>query len=89
MNAAPEAQRGLALGAWGAVQASAAGVAVGLGGALRDVVGVSPLAAKLGPAIGYIVVYCIELVLLAATIVVVMPLIRTRTLEPSAAAPSV
>ena len=30
-------QAGLALGAWGAVQASAAGIAVALGGIIRDV----------------------------------------------------
>ena len=38
MNRAPKEQTGLALGAWGAVQATAAGVAVALGGMLRDVV---------------------------------------------------
>ena len=32
MNRAPPSQRGLALGAWGAVQASAAGIAVAVGG---------------------------------------------------------
>ena len=38
MNRAPKEQTGLALGAWGAVQATAAGVAVALGGVLRDIV---------------------------------------------------
>ena len=88
MNAAPEAQRGLALGAWGAVQASAAGIAVGLGGAIHDLVAASPLAATHGHAIGYIAVYAIELVLLVATIVAMQPLIRPGTLgagAPSAA----
>jgi hypothetical protein len=37
MNRAPKEQTGLALGAWGAVQATAAGVAVALGGIVRDV----------------------------------------------------
>ncbi len=36
MNNAPEGQRGLALGAWGAVQATAAGVGVAAGGVIRD-----------------------------------------------------
>jgi MFS transporter, BCD family, chlorophyll transporter len=36
MNRAPKDQVGLALGAWGAVQATAAGVAVAAGGILRD-----------------------------------------------------
>src|SRR6201999_2658621 len=38
MNLAPRSQTGLALGAWGAVQASAAGLAIALGGIIRDVV---------------------------------------------------
>ena len=38
MNAAPPDQTGLALGAWGAVQATAAGLAIALGGIIRDVV---------------------------------------------------
>ncbi|WP_373502622.1 PucC family protein, partial [Aestuariivirga sp.] len=38
MNFAPADQRGLALGAWGAVQATANGLAMAFGGGLRDVV---------------------------------------------------
>jgi MFS transporter, BCD family, chlorophyll transporter len=38
MNQAPADQAGLALGAWGAVQATSAGAAIALGGILRDVV---------------------------------------------------
>jgi BCD family chlorophyll transporter-like MFS transporter len=58
MNRAPKEQAGLALGAWGAVQATAAGLAVAAGGLLRDVV--AALAARgwfgeafAGPATGY------------------------------------
>ena len=72
---------GLALGAWGAVQASAAGVAIAAGGALRDVV--SALAADgalgsalVGPATGYGFVYSIEVVLLFATLVAIGPLVQ-------------
>jgi BCD family chlorophyll transporter-like MFS transporter len=36
MNLAPPGQSGLALGAWGAVQATAAGVAIAAGGVIRD-----------------------------------------------------
>jgi BCD family chlorophyll transporter-like MFS transporter len=83
---------GLALGAWGAVQATSAGVAIALGGFLRD--GVSSLAAAgalgpalTGPAVGYGVVYQIEIVLLFAALVAIGPLVRsagaTRA-EPSA-----
>jgi MFS transporter, BCD family, chlorophyll transporter len=81
MNLAPADQRGLALGAWGAVQASAAGVAVASGGIIRDVVGAMTAqggfgAALAGPASGYIAVYSIEIVLLAATMLAMAPLIR-------------
>lgn len=80
---------GLALGAWGAVQASCAGLAIATGGALRD--GVSHLAvngafgsALAHPAIGYSVVYHIELGLLFATLIALGPLVRTR--RPAVAA---
>ncbi|MEY2687347.1 MAG: PucC, chlorophyll Major Facilitator Superfamily exporter [Pseudomonadota bacterium] len=81
MNHAPERQAGLALGAWGAVQASAAGVAVALGGILRDVV--SGMAQRngsflghSGPSTGYIFVYSLEIVLLFAAIIAMAPLLR-------------
>ncbi len=81
MHNAPEAQRGLALGAWGAVQASAAGLAVAFGGIARDVVqGMSSRNAfgqgLSGPATGYALVYSIEIVLLVVTLVSMLPLIR-------------
>ncbi|HTO46291.1 MAG TPA: BCD family MFS transporter [Burkholderiales bacterium] len=73
---------GLALGAWGAVQASAAGIAIALGGAVRDAV--SGLAANgtLGPAMarpatGYSFVYHIEIALLFATLVAIGPLVQS------------
>ncbi len=72
---------GLVLGAWGAVQACAGGLAIGLGGALRD--GVGALASQgllgealSGPAVGYSVVYHIEIALLFATLVAIGPLVR-------------
>ena len=81
MNHAPEKQRGLALGAWGAVQASAAGFAVAFGGIARDVVnGMSTRnvfgRGLSGPATGYSLVYSVEIVLLVITLVSMMPLIR-------------
>jgi len=74
-------QSGLALGAWGAVQASAAGVAIALGGAIRDVVSGLAASGALGPALagpatGYSVVYHIEIALLFATLVAIGPLVR-------------
>ena len=71
MNLAPEHQRGLALGAWGAVQASAAGIAVAVGGIMRDLV-----AMVAGPTNGYVSVYCIEIVLLAVTMIAMAPLVK-------------
>jgi MFS transporter, BCD family, chlorophyll transporter len=86
-----DGQSGLVLGAWGAVQATAAGSAIALGGAIRDVV--AALAAKglLGPALtgpstGYGVVYQLEIVLLFATLVAIGPLVRPareRRQQPS------
>jgi BCD family chlorophyll transporter-like MFS transporter len=81
MGTARPGQIGLALGIWGAVQASAAGSAVAAGGLIRD--GVSMLAsngmlgqALTGPAIGYSVVYHIEIALLFATLIAIGPLVR-------------
>ena len=74
MNLAPKSQSGLALGAWGAVQASGAGVAVALGGILRDVA-----AGIGGPAFGYMSVYALELVLLVLTLAVMAPLMRAKS----------
>lgn len=81
MSSAPRAQAGLALGAWGAVQATAAGVAVALGGMLRDGVdamlaAVEALQPLAGPAAGYVVVYGLEIVLLVVAILAMLPLVR-------------
>jgi BCD family chlorophyll transporter-like MFS transporter len=76
MNLAPPEQAGLALGAWGAVQASAAGVAVAAGGIIRDVVAAH--GAGLGDATPYIVVYGIEIALLLTTLVAMVPLFGLR-----------
>jgi MFS transporter, BCD family, chlorophyll transporter len=72
----------LALGAWGAVQATSAGVAIALGGAVRDAVTGLALQGSLGPALvgaatGYGAVYQIEIVLLFATLVAIGPLVRS------------
>ncbi|WP_395702534.1 BCD family MFS transporter [Aquabacterium sp.] len=78
---------GLVLGAWGAVQACAAGGAIGLGGALRD--GVDALArtgwlgpALGGPTVGYSVVYHLEIALLFATLIAIGPLVRQHSARP-------
>jgi BCD family chlorophyll transporter-like MFS transporter len=75
MNRAPKAQAGLALGAWGAVQATAAGVGMAMSGAIRDLVDAWRGAGADG-AFGYMTVYAIEITLLIATVLVTLPLIR-------------
>jgi MFS transporter, BCD family, chlorophyll transporter len=72
---------GMALGAWGAVQASCAGIAVAIGGIVRDVVSALAVRGDLGevlanPATGYSFVYHAELVFLILTLIVIGPLAR-------------
>jgi BCD family chlorophyll transporter-like MFS transporter len=81
MALSEQSESGLALGAWGAVQATAAGSAIAVGGVLRDVVtelaasgGLGP--ALTGPATGYGMVYHAEIGLLFATLVAIGPLVR-------------
>jgi BCD family chlorophyll transporter-like MFS transporter len=76
MNLAPKSQAGLALGAWGAVQASAAGLSIALGGIIRDVVAGIVTSSGMGPALAYDSVYTLELVLLFATLITMLPLLR-------------
>jgi BCD family chlorophyll transporter-like MFS transporter len=93
MNRAPRDQAGLALGAWGAVQATAAGIALAAGGLLRD--GVNALAEQrvfgdslAHAATGYAFVYGIEIVLLLATLVALAALIgRPRRLSVQSSLP--
>jgi len=80
-------QIGFALGIWGAVQASAAGIAVASGGLIRDGVGALASNGVFGPtlantATGYGVVYTIEIMLLFATLIAVGPLVRTSRMLP-------
>ncbi|MEM9198769.1 MAG: PucC family protein [Pseudomonadota bacterium] len=83
MPVAGAAGRGLALGAWGAAQATAAGLGVALGGGLRDVVNSLAMSGQLGPALngpasGYSVVYHLEIALLFVTLIALGPLVRRR-----------
>lgn len=75
---------GLALGAWGAVQATAAGLAIAAGGALCDLTGSYAEQGLLGPALvskvsGYMFVYHVELGLLFAALIAIGPLVRSTT----------
>ena len=75
------AGHGLALGAWGAAQATAAGLSIAFGGALRDGINAIATTGAWGEALntaatGYSFVYHIEFGLLFVTLVVLGPLVR-------------
>lgn len=77
------AGRGLALGAWGAAQATAAGLGVALGGTLRDTINAAVSTGAWGealnnPATGYSVVYHLEIALIFMTLIALGPLVRTH-----------
>jgi len=83
------AGRGLALGAWGAAQATAAGLSTVIGGGLRDVIGTLALQGTFGPALatpatGYSVVYHIEIYLLFFTLIALGPLVRVKAMSEDA-----
>jgi BCD family chlorophyll transporter-like MFS transporter len=85
------AGRGLALGAYGAAQATAVGLAVLMGGLLRDVIGHAALAGAFGaavqsPATGYSFVYHTEIALLFGTLILLAPLVRTARRTPQTTA---
>jgi BCD family chlorophyll transporter-like MFS transporter len=86
-----EGASGLALGAWGAVQASSTGLAIAAGGALKDLVAGLAVTGQLGDAlssaaIGYLFVYHLEIALLFATLIALGPLVRNRAAAPPAGA---
>jgi BCD family chlorophyll transporter-like MFS transporter len=72
MHLAPKDQSGLALGAWGAVQATAGGIAMALGGIARDLIDM-----LMGTGVGYTSVYAFESLVLILTAFVLMPLVRS------------
>ncbi|RBP11336.1 BCD family chlorophyll transporter-like MFS transporter [Roseiarcus fermentans] len=81
--AKPE-DRGLALGAWSASQATAAGLAVAFSGVVNDVGSSLAVAGAFGDAVaspvtGYTIVYGVEIILLLATLVAIGPLVRPRS----------
>jgi BCD family chlorophyll transporter-like MFS transporter len=83
INVSGVAGRGLALGVWGAAQATAAGLSIFVGGATRDLVNSAATGGALGdalsaPSIGYSVVYQIEIGLLFITLIALGPLVRAK-----------
>jgi len=73
---------GMAIGAWGAVQATCAGTAIAGGGVLRDLVTALAARGALGPGMvdnlaGYSAVFHVEILLLFAALVALGPLVAT------------
>ena len=76
MALSQDGRSGLALGAWGAVQATCAGSAILLGGLLRDALIKADLGPVLGgPGTGYAAVYLVEILLLLAMLIAIGPLV--------------
>ena len=75
MRSAPRDQIGLSLGAWGAVQTTAAGAAIAIGGVIRDAMLLVPgeATASAGP---YMPVFALEAGLLALALIAAWPLLR-------------
>ncbi len=92
MDAERGENSGLALGAWGAVQATAMGTGIALGGFIRDIVGALAAHGALGPALtgavtGYSFVYHLEIALLFSALVAIGPLVRSAAVGNRAPRP--
>jgi MFS transporter, BCD family, chlorophyll transporter len=77
---------GLVVGTWGAVQASSAGAAMAVGGALRDGVSVLAMSGAMGEALvtpitAYSFVYHLEIYLLFVVLVALGPMLRASRLS--------
>lgn len=82
MSLARPEDRGLALGAWGAAQALAAGLAIASSGLIHALGAWLAERGSLGEALndvatGYSIVYAIEILILFATLVAIGPLVRS------------
>jgi BCD family chlorophyll transporter-like MFS transporter len=84
MRSAPREQIGLALGAWGAVQATAAGIGIGVGGVVHDIALGLQKAGGADPGAPFLPAFAIEMAFLALALIVVRPLLR-RWSRPVAA----
>jgi BCD family chlorophyll transporter-like MFS transporter len=90
MELSERGQSGLAIGAWGAVQATVAGAGIALAGLLRDLLSGLAVRGALGPgltspSVGYSFVYHLEIALLFGTLVALGPLVRIgrRSMSPA------
>ncbi|MDJ0640674.1 MAG: MFS transporter, partial [Paracoccaceae bacterium] len=81
IRAAPDNRIGLALGTWGAVQATAAGIGVALAGITRDIIVQMPVLGGVSPAAPYNYVFAIEIAFLVLAIALAIPRGRTTVSE--------
>ncbi|MEM9330727.1 MAG: PucC family protein [Pseudomonadota bacterium] len=73
MRSAPKEQIGLSLGTWGAVQTTSAGIAIAIGGVIRDVLHTGNIDGT-ASATPYVAVFSFEAALLLLAIIVTLPL---------------
>jgi BCD family chlorophyll transporter-like MFS transporter len=78
IRSAPKDRIGLSLGAWGAVQATCAGIGVALAGIVRDVLVTLPAFSGLSPHTPYNAVFMAEIAFLVLAILVCLPLAAKR-----------
>ncbi|MEO0916196.1 MAG: PucC family protein [Pseudomonadota bacterium] len=74
IRAAPRNRIGLALGTWGAVQATAAGLGVALAGITRDIIVQMPSLGGLSPHTPYNYVFAVEIAFLVFALMLVVPI---------------
>jgi BCD family chlorophyll transporter-like MFS transporter len=80
MRSAPRNQIGLSLGAWGAVQATAAGLSVVIGGIIRDSLYGTGGAGFSPTAFPYVPIFALEVMLLVIALFVAVPLLKVKSL---------
>jgi len=80
MMLAPTGQIGIAMGAWGAVQATSQGIGATIGGIIRDVAQGWDVALGVAPkAGGYVLIFGLEVALMLATLAAMWPLLGRDT----------
>jgi BCD family chlorophyll transporter-like MFS transporter len=82
IRSAPRNRTGLALGAWGAVQATAAGIGIALAGIVRDLIVGFHAGTGSASQTPYTVVFTIEIVFLLLAIGVMIPLVKSFSGQP-------
>ena len=86
MRSAPRDQIGLSLGAWGAVQATSAGLAIAVGGVVRDAILANETVGS-SAATPYISVFMLEIGLLLLALLLALPLLSRNSAETGGGMP--